>query len=145
MGGVGLIWQVGFAGYVILAHGLERALLTKKGKGSAPIAAGNRGPSLEFLDGRWFRLHTGAVTPTRWQATVLSILFSGVATDMICLECDLVLEAHSINKTSKWRTFANESNNNNPVRVGGPYNPLLTNGGLSTVISKLNGSSQEVP
>ncbi|OWM65336.1 transcription initiation factor IIB-2-like [Punica granatum] len=65
------------------------------------------------------------------------------AGDTICSECGLVLEAHSIDETSEWRTFANESNDNDPVRVGGPYNPLLTDGGLSTVISKPNGSSGE--
>lgn len=63
------------------------------------------------------------------------------AGDTVCSECGLVLEAHSIDETSEWRTFANESADNDPVRVGGPSNPLLTDGGLSTVISKPNGSS----
>ncbi|KAJ4972214.1 hypothetical protein NE237_005313 [Protea cynaroides] len=63
------------------------------------------------------------------------------AGDTVCFECGLVLEAHSIDETSEWRTFANESGDNDPVRVGGPSNPLLTDGGLSTVISKPSGSS----
>ncbi|KAL0460944.1 UNVERIFIED_CONTAM: Transcription initiation factor IIB-2 [Sesamum latifolium] len=37
----------------------------------------------------------------------------------------VVLEAHSIDETSEWRTFANETGENDPVRVGGPTNPLL--------------------
>ncbi|KAL2340407.1 hypothetical protein Fmac_008347 [Flemingia macrophylla] len=35
------------------------------------------------------------------------------------------------------------SGDNDPVRVGGPTNPLLTDGGLSTVIAKPNGGSGE--
>ena len=52
-----------------------------------------------------------------------------------------MLESHSIDETSEWRTFPNESNDNDPVRVGGPTNPLLSDGGLSTVISKPNGTT----
>ena len=37
--------------------------------------------------------------------------------------------------------FSKETGDNDPVRVGGPSNPLLTDGGLSTVISKPNGAS----
>ncbi|KAI8015823.1 Transcription initiation factor IIB [Camellia lanceoleosa] len=51
--------------------------------------------------------------------------------------------SHSIDETSEWRTFANESRDNDPVRVGGPTNPLLTDGGLSTVISKPNGVTSD--
>ncbi|KAL0000011.1 hypothetical protein SO802_019613 [Lithocarpus litseifolius] len=57
------------------------------------------------------------------------------AGDTVCSECGLVLEAHSIDETSEWRTFANETGDNDPVRVGGASNPLLSDGGLSTVIS----------
>ncbi|MCL7039702.1 hypothetical protein MKW94_010385 [Papaver nudicaule] len=60
------------------------------------------------------------------------------AGDTICLECGLVLEAHSIDETSEWRTFANESVDNDPHRVGEKSNPLLT-GGLTTLISKQKG------
>lgn len=71
------------------------------------------------------------------------VIFDHSAGDTVCFDCGLVLEAHSIDETSEWRTFANESGDNDPVRVGGPTNPLLTDGGLSTVISKPNGASGE--
>ncbi|KAJ8639280.1 hypothetical protein MRB53_015974 [Persea americana] len=67
------------------------------------------------------------------------VVFDHSAGDTVCFECGLVLEAHSIDETSEWRTFANESGDNDPVRVGGPTNPLLADGGLSTIISKPNG------
>lgn len=67
------------------------------------------------------------------------VVFDHSAGDTVCFECGLVLEAHSIDETSEWRTFANESGDNDPVRVGGPTNPLLGDGGLSTVISKPSG------
>lgn len=69
------------------------------------------------------------------------VVFDHSAGDTVCSECGLVLESHSIDETSEWRTFANESGDNDPVRVGGPSNPLLTDGGLSTVIAKPNGGS----
>ncbi|KAJ6797678.1 putative transcription initiation factor IIB [Iris pallida] len=68
------------------------------------------------------------------------VVFDHSAGDTVCLECGLVLEAHSVDETSEWRTFANESGDNDPNRVGGPSNPLLTDGGLSTVISKPTGA-----
>jgi len=71
------------------------------------------------------------------------VAFDHSAGDTVCTECGLVLEAHSVDETSEWRTFANESNDNDPVRVGGPTNPLLTDGGLSTVIAKPNGAQGE--
>jgi transcription initiation factor TFIIB len=69
------------------------------------------------------------------------VVFDHSAGDAVCSECGLVLESHSIDETSEWRTFANESGDNDPVRVGGPNNPLLTDGGLSTLIAKPNGAS----
>lgn len=69
------------------------------------------------------------------------VVFDHSAGDTVCSECGLVLESHSIDETSEWRTFANDSGDNDPVRVGGPTNPLLADGGLSTVISKPNGST----
>uniref|UniRef100_M4CK96 TFIIB-type domain-containing protein n=1 Tax=Brassica campestris TaxID=3711 RepID=M4CK96_BRACM len=63
------------------------------------------------------------------------------AGDTLCSECGLVLESHSIDETSEWRTFANESSNADPNRVGGPTNPLLADSALTTVIAKTNGSS----
>lgn len=71
------------------------------------------------------------------------VVFDHSAGDTVCSECGLVLESHSIDETSEWRTFANESGDNDPVRVGGPTNPLLTDGGLSTVIAKPNGATGE--
>lgn len=61
------------------------------------------------------------------------------AGDMVCAECGLVLEQHSVDESSEWRTFS-DSTSSDPVRVGGPSNPLLTDGGLSTIISKPNGA-----
>ncbi|KAL2337784.1 hypothetical protein Fmac_012230 [Flemingia macrophylla] len=71
------------------------------------------------------------------------VVFDHSGGDTVCSECGLVLESHSIDETSKWRIFANESGDNDPVRVGSPTNPLLTDGGLSTVIAKPNGGSDE--
>ncbi|KAF6175211.1 hypothetical protein GIB67_015897 [Kingdonia uniflora] len=69
------------------------------------------------------------------------VIFDHAAGDCICFECGLVLEAHSIDDTSEWRTFANESGDNDPNRVGASSNPLLTNQSLVTIISKPNGAS----
>lgn len=71
------------------------------------------------------------------------VVFDHSAGDTVCSECGLVLESHSIDETSEWRTFANESGDNDHVRVGGPTNPLLSDGGLSTVISKPNGTTSD--
>jgi transcription initiation factor TFIIB len=72
------------------------------------------------------------------------IVFDHSAGDTICSECGLILEAHSVDETSEWRTFSNESSDHDPNRVGGPLNPLLADGGLSTTISKTNGGSNEL-
>lgn len=37
------------------------------------------------------------------------VVFDHSAGDTVCSECGLVLESHSIDETSEWRTFANES------------------------------------
>ncbi|KAJ0048648.1 hypothetical protein Pint_15308 [Pistacia integerrima] len=71
------------------------------------------------------------------------VVFDHSAGDTICSECGLVLEAHSVDKTSEWRTFSNDSSDHDPVRVGGPLNPLLTDGGLSTVIAKPTAGSTQ--
>ncbi|KAL9250013.1 Transcription initiation factor IIB-2-like protein [Drosera capensis] len=68
------------------------------------------------------------------------VVFDHSAGDTVCSECGLVLESHSIDETSEWRTFANESGDNDPNRVGGPSNPLLSDSGLTTMISKTKGS-----
>ncbi|KAI3802212.1 hypothetical protein L1987_30342 [Smallanthus sonchifolius] len=36
------------------------------------------------------------------------VVFDHSAGDTVCSECGLVLESHSIDETSEWRTFANE-------------------------------------
>ncbi|KAK4378011.1 hypothetical protein RND71_004307 [Anisodus tanguticus] len=70
------------------------------------------------------------------------VVFDHAAGDTVCSECGLVLESRSIDETSEWRTFADESGGDDPNRVGGPVNPLLADAGLSTVISKgPNGSN----
>eukprot|EP00899_Mesostigma_viride_P025943 jgi/Mesvir1/6533/Mv16795-RA.1 len=63
--------------------------------------------------------------------------------DVICKQCGLVLEERAIDESSEWRTFTNDANAADPVRVGGPSNPLLTDGGLSTVITKTGQGSAE--
>lgn len=64
------------------------------------------------------------------------------AGDTVCSECGLVLEARSIDETSEWRTFADDSGDHDPNRVGGPVNPLLGDAALSTVISRgANGAN----
>ncbi|CAE6073200.1 unnamed protein product [Arabidopsis arenosa] len=58
--------------------------------------------------------------------------------DTICSECGLVLEAHIIEYSEEWRTFASDDNRSDrdPNRVGAPTNPLLKSGDLVTVIEK---------
>ncbi|KAF6173985.1 hypothetical protein GIB67_039936 [Kingdonia uniflora] len=60
------------------------------------------------------------------------VVFDHSAGDTVCSECGLVLESHSIDETSEWQTFANEASDNDPNRVGGPSNPLLNEGSLTT-------------
>ncbi|KAK9930704.1 hypothetical protein M0R45_027733 [Rubus argutus] len=66
------------------------------------------------------------------------VVFDHSTGNAVCSNCGLVLESRSIDETSEWRTLANDDDNH-AVRVGGPTNPLLTGGGLSTVIAKPNG------
>lgn len=68
------------------------------------------------------------------------IVFDHTTGDTICSECGLVLESHSIDETSEWRTFADESRDKDPNRVGAPLDPLLCGGGLGTVITKIGAS-----
>lgn len=68
------------------------------------------------------------------------VVLDHAAGDTVCSECGLVLESRSIDETSEWRTFADDSGSNDPNRVGVPVNPLLSDGVLSTFISPgLNG------
>lgn len=62
------------------------------------------------------------------------------AGDVVCKGCGLVVEAHVIDERSEWRTFSDKDKDTvDPNRVGGPSNPLLNDGGLSTVIGKVQG------
>ncbi|GMH18701.1 hypothetical protein Nepgr_020542 [Nepenthes gracilis] len=54
------------------------------------------------------------------------VVFDHSAGDTVCSECGLVLESHSIDETSEWRTFANESNDNDPVRPNGTTGDFLS-------------------
>ncbi|KAK6925581.1 Transcription factor TFIIB, cyclin-like domain [Dillenia turbinata] len=69
------------------------------------------------------------------------VVLDHAAGDTVCSECGLVLEAHSVDETSEWRNFSNDTGDNDPVRVGGPTNPLLADGGLSTIISGANAKA----
>lgn len=62
------------------------------------------------------------------------------AGDIVCQGCGLVVEEHIIDERSEWRTFSDKDKESvDPNRVGGPSNPLLDGGGLSTVIGKIQG------
>mmetsp|Transcript_30889 Transcript_30889/g.49970 ORF Transcript_30889/g.49970 Transcript_30889/m.49970 type:complete len:311 (-) Transcript_30889:325-1257(-) len=61
------------------------------------------------------------------------------AGDTICRECGTVVGDRIIDLSSEWRTFANDTNSNDPNRVGGPANPLLSDASLSTSIAKMPG------
>ncbi|XP_050380911.1 transcription initiation factor IIB-like [Argentina anserina] len=61
--------------------------------------------------------------------------------DTICSECGLVLEAHYVDTSAEWRTFADTENDNDPQRTGEPVNPLLHNGGLGTMISNAKNNN----
>lgn len=87
------------------------------------------------------------------------------AGDMICSECGLVVGDRCVVSTlllqlcnklinflwfiafrvidvgSEWRTFSNEKAGVDPSRVGGPENPLLSGGDLSTMIGPGTGSA----
>ncbi|KAL6620625.1 hypothetical protein ACP70R_035764 [Stipagrostis hirtigluma subsp. patula] len=56
--------------------------------------------------------------------------------DTICTECALVLEARYIDEGSEWRNFADDGGgeDRDPSRVGGPSDPFLSDGPLSTRI-----------
>ncbi|XP_026458786.1 transcription initiation factor IIB-like [Papaver somniferum] len=70
--------------------------------------------------------------------SVTAVISDHSTGDTICCDCGLVLEDHLIDETSEWRTFADEPANNDPHRVGDKSNPLLSNNGLTTLISMPN-------
>lgn len=63
------------------------------------------------------------------------------AGDMICTACGLVVADRVIDVGSEWRTFSNEKAVADPSRVGGPSNPLLNGGDLTTMIGKPTGNA----
>ncbi|KAJ8427594.1 hypothetical protein Cgig2_020720 [Carnegiea gigantea] len=76
------------------------------------------------------------------------VVFDHSTGDTICSECGLVLESHSIDETSEWRTFSNDSgaDDKDPNRVGAAFNPLLDDvaGELTTVIAAGKGGKESV-
>jgi transcription initiation factor TFIIB len=61
------------------------------------------------------------------------------------MDCGLVLEAHSVDESSEWRTFSGEQSGADPNRVGEASNPLLGNKvALTTIITKGNASNTDV-
>jgi transcription initiation factor TFIIB len=63
------------------------------------------------------------------------------AGDLVCPQCGLVVGDRVIDVGTEWRTFSNESNTDDPSRVGGPENPLLNGQELSTMIGAATGSA----
>jgi hypothetical protein len=54
--------------------------------------------------------------------------------------CGLVVEAHIIDERSEWRTFGDkDKEGDDPSRVGGATNLLLEDGGLGTMIGRVQG------
>eukprot|EP01112_Ceratiomyxa_fruticulosa_P023311 TRINITY_DN884_c0_g3_i2.p1 TRINITY_DN884_c0_g3~~TRINITY_DN884_c0_g3_i2.p1 ORF type:complete len:324 (+),score=60.05 TRINITY_DN884_c0_g3_i2:139-1110(+) len=63
--------------------------------------------------------------------------------DTVCRGCGFVVGERMVDEHSEWRTFSNSDDGGgvDPNRVGGPSNPLLQDGGLSTMISRGEGGS----
>ncbi|KAI3893216.1 hypothetical protein MKX03_007048 [Papaver bracteatum] len=59
--------------------------------------------------------------------SVIAVINDHSTGDTIFSDCGLVLEAYSIDETSEWNTFPDQSNHNNPHRVGDKSNLLLSN------------------
>lgn len=56
--------------------------------------------------------------------------------DVVCGSCGLVLDAHTVDTRSEWRTFSNDdSTNDDPSRVGDGANMLLNGSQLETSIA----------
>ncbi|GFP92201.1 transcription initiation factor iib-2 [Phtheirospermum japonicum] len=68
------------------------------------------------------------------------VVFDHAAGDTVCTECGLILESHRIDTNKDWRTF-DDTGDNDPSRVGAVENPLLTDRGLTTVISQPSGAA----
>lgn len=63
------------------------------------------------------------------------------AGDMICPECGLVVGDRVIDVGSEWRTFSNDKGDADRSRVGAAENPLLSDGGLTTMIGRSTGDA----
>ncbi len=62
------------------------------------------------------------------------------AGDLVCMSCGMVLGDRIIDTRSEWRTFSSDTGNtDDPSRVGGPSNPLLSGDQLDTMISAKDG------
>lgn len=74
------------------------------------------------------------------QDKVLNIHEDFAAGDLVCMNCGMVLGDRIIDTRSEWRTFTSDSGNtDDPSRVGGPSNPLLSGDQLDTMISAKDG------
>ncbi len=60
--------------------------------------------------------------------------------DLLCVN-SFYAPFRVIDVGSEWRTFSNEKAGVDPSRVGGPENPLLSGGDLSTIIGPGTGSA----
>lgn len=70
----------------------------------------------------------------------MSIHEDFAAGDLVCMTCGTVLGDRIIDTRSEWRTFTSDGGNtDDPSRVGGPSNPLLSGDQLDTMISAKDG------
>lgn len=83
------------------------------------------------------------------QDKILNIHEDFAAGDLVCMNCGMVLGDRIIDTRSEWRTFTSDggANTDDPSRVGGPSNPLLSGDQLDTMISSrdnFTGLSKEL-
>lgn len=64
-----------------------------------------------------------------------------IITGSIAIKILFFVHLRVIDVGSEWRTFSNEKAGVDPSRVGGPENPLLSGGDLSTMIGPGTGSA----
>ena len=68
------------------------------------------------------------------------VIYDHSSGDTVCSECGLVLEAHFVDETAEWRTFADDSSRVDRNRVADKSNPLLDDiNVLTTSIKNPNG------
>lgn len=61
--------------------------------------------------------------------------------NLFSIKIEIYILLSVIDVGSEWRTFSNEKASVDPSRVGGPENPLLSGGDLSTMIGPGTGSA----